>query len=246
MRKAKKFRAACPTARQLERIPLVKINMRILAALTAALGLAACANPTLSQLQPTVQFAAGPTKDPVSFEADKVGCMKDAATQLASAAPDALKTSLVQSLGNVANAAVTSAMNSATSGTMPQAGTVNAQGLAQGVEQGVEQSAQQQYNTLYARCMIARGDSPLGSAEVLASATPVVVTSAPIAVPSDSGTVHGLKWAQIRLESLGYSLGVPDGVMGPHTRNALKQFQKAHQLAASGQLNDATVTALEQ
>jgi hypothetical protein len=50
--------------------------------------------------------------------------------------------------------------------------------------------------------------------------------------------------AQTRLNQLGYPVGTPDGVMGKHSVEMLKQFQKNHGLAATGKLDDATVAAL--
>lgn len=50
--------------------------------------------------------------------------------------------------------------------------------------------------------------------------------------------------AQGRLGSLGYYFGAVDGVLGPMTRAALRRFQRAKGLEASGELDEATAAAL--
>lgn len=54
-----------------------------------------------------------------------------------------------------------------------------------------------------------------------------------------------LQQAQQRLVKLGYELGLPDGIFGPMTRQALKAFQRAQQLPVTGNLDAATLQALE-
>lgn len=51
--------------------------------------------------------------------------------------------------------------------------------------------------------------------------------------------------AQARLANLGLDCGPIDGILGPKTREVLKRFQKANQLAQSGELDDATKEKLE-
>lgn len=50
--------------------------------------------------------------------------------------------------------------------------------------------------------------------------------------------------AQERLNHLHYSLGDPDGVLGPLTIAALRRFQRDHGLVESGVLDAATVDRL--
>jgi len=52
--------------------------------------------------------------------------------------------------------------------------------------------------------------------------------------------------AQAKLNELGYPVGRPDGAMGPKTRSQLKRFQKSQGIAASGELDADTITALLQ
>jgi hypothetical protein len=63
--------------------------------------------------------------------------------------------------------------------------------------------------------------------------------------PMRSATDSGLSGAQSRLSNLGYGAGTPDGVLGPRTKLALMQFQEAEGLTVTGELNAATVDALE-
>lgn len=50
--------------------------------------------------------------------------------------------------------------------------------------------------------------------------------------------------AQGRLRGLGFYFGAVDGDVGPKTRAALKRFQAAKGLQVTGELDDATITAL--
>jgi hypothetical protein len=50
--------------------------------------------------------------------------------------------------------------------------------------------------------------------------------------------------AQERLTALGFAPGPIDGVLGSQTRAALRQFQRAHSLPSTGELDDATLHTL--
>jgi peptidoglycan hydrolase-like protein with peptidoglycan-binding domain len=50
--------------------------------------------------------------------------------------------------------------------------------------------------------------------------------------------------AQSRLHELGYYSGTIDGVLGPGTREALKNYQLVKQMPATGRMDDATLAAL--
>jgi hypothetical protein len=50
---------------------------------------------------------------------------------------------------------------------------------------------------------------------------------------------------QMKLNQKGFDVGGPDGVMGPRTRDALMQFQRQQGLAASGEIDNETMTALD-
>lgn len=53
-----------------------------------------------------------------------------------------------------------------------------------------------------------------------------------------------VKWAQERLTSLNYATGGVDGVVGPLTRSAIRDFQDDNKLVITGKLDQATVALL--
>ncbi len=57
----------------------------------------------------------------------------------------------------------------------------------------------------------------------------------------NSATVRS---AQEALNAKGYDAGTADGVMGPNTKNAVRQFQQAQGLPQTGELDSQTVSAL--
>ncbi len=59
--------------------------------------------------------------------------------------------------------------------------------------------------------------------------------------PVSTGAVYDV---QRRLSELGYYRGPIDGVWGGETRSAVERFQANRRLAVSGDLNEATVTAM--
>lgn len=62
-----------------------------------------------------------------------------------------------------------------------------------------------------------------------------------ITSPSPS---YQIKQAQTRLSELSYPLGSADGIMGPLTRSAIRDFQDAMELPITGELDDNTYKAL--
>jgi hypothetical protein len=64
----------------------------------------------------------------------------------------------------------------------------------------------------------------------------------PPATPAQHG--EHIRQLQTRLKAAGFSPGPIDGVLGPQTRQALRQFQKANRLAATGELSQKTRQAL--
>ena len=49
-----------------------------------------------------------------------------------------------------------------------------------------------------------------------------------------------VRWAQARLNALGYNCGTPDGIFGPNTDKAVKAFQKAQGLSQDGDIGPKT------
>jgi hypothetical protein len=90
--------------------------------------------------------------------------------------------------------------------------------------------------------------SPAGSADQAntvqyAAVAPSATTAAPAAAPPahDPPTISR---AQARLLELGYRIGKADGILGPRTKGALQQYQRAKGLAETGALDHATLVAL--
>ena len=83
------------------------------------------------------------------------------------------------------------------------------------------------------------GDRGLGTGGRLgvdgASSQPAGVPAAPLSV----------REAQVKLASLGYDVGTPDGKTGGRTTSALKQFQASRGLQVTGKLDTATQAELQ-
>ena len=58
------------------------------------------------------------------------------------------------------------------------------------------------------------------------------------------GMHHDVRGVQQKLKDAGYDPGNIDGKMGPQTKAALKQFQQAQNLPATGRLDSQTMAAL--
>ena len=61
---------------------------------------------------------------------------------------------------------------------------------------------------------------------------------------SQSASSDEVRQAQKKLNDLGYQTGQPDGVFGPRTQEALRNFQKAKNIEATGRLDEKTTSAL--
>ena len=59
---------------------------------------------------------------------------------------------------------------------------------------------------------------------------------------ADAGQVRQV---QQKLNAIGYHAGKVDGVLGPQTESALRRFQRARNLDATGHIDAKTVAALE-
>lgn len=75
-------------------------------------------------------------------------------------------------------------------------------------------------------------------------------SAAPVAATSD--TTHHMKWtkaeieeAQTKLAKGGYYKGKPTGQMNADTRKALKAYQKANNMPATGRLSDSVLVKLK-
>ena len=77
-------------------------------------------------------------------------------------------------------------------------------------------------------------------------------TSTTAATPAKPAAAKEMKWtsaqiteAQTGLAKAGYYKGKPTGVMNADTRKALKAFEKANNLPATGKLSDTVLTKLK-
>lgn len=85
-----------------------------------------------------------------------------------------------------------------------------------------------------------------GAAPAAPAATAAASGTAPAADATAAAATHmSVADVQQKLNDLGFDAGKPDGIMGPHTHAALKKFQKAHGLDATGELDAATEAALQ-
>jgi Putative peptidoglycan binding domain len=80
--------------------------------------------------------------------------------------------------------------------------------------------------------------------------TPTTTTAPPAQAPSQTlqpgDTGAQVTTLQVALNSLGYSVGKPDGDYGPATQNAVEQFQAANNLATDGVVGPKTLATLQQ
>ena len=77
-----------------------------------------------------------------------------------------------------------------------------------------------------------------------------IVTDQPL-TEADIAELEALKAQQLQraqqlLIDLGYLTGNADGIFGPRTANALREFQASRGIAATGELDDETLSALEE
>jgi hypothetical protein len=85
-----------------------------------------------------------------------------------------------------------------------------------------------------------RTDAPAAQAAAT-SATPQIPARASSSTPVNRDTVAR---AQAKLNELKFSAGVPDGQIGPRTRDAIRKFQSAKKLKVTGELDPDTLSAL--
>ena len=196
-------------------------------AILALIAVAGCATPPLG---PMIPVMPGPGKPLGAFQADDASCRGFANMQVAGQARAVnqqavggavLSTALGAGIGAIAGGGRGAAIGAATGagvGTgLGAAGTANAQG-----------GIQMQYDAAYAQCMYARGN------QVPGWGPPPIASYEPAAYPAGPGLVRAV---QIELNRLLYMKGAADGVMGPQTVAAIREFERSHGLPADG---DAT------
>ncbi len=73
------------------------------------------------------------------------------------------------------------------------------------------------------------------------------ISSAPAALAHDllsSAQAEQVRQVQQTLNDIGYHAGSVDGLLGPQTESALRQFQQARTLPATGHIDSKTLAAL--
>lgn len=85
-----------------------------------------------------------------------------------------------------------------------------------------------------------------------AQKSPATTTTTSAAKPAKPATTHHAAWtkeeiteAQTGLAKAGYYKGKPTGTMNADTRSALKAFEKANNMPATGKLSDSVLVKLK-
>ncbi|MEJ0015153.1 MAG: peptidoglycan-binding domain-containing protein [Acetobacteraceae bacterium] len=192
--------------------------------LAPSLLLAGCAQTPLG---PTVRVMPGPGKSFDAFQTEMGGCKQFAAQQVAGQA-DAANT---RAVGAAALSTVLGVGLGAAIGGGRGAGIGAAGGALSGAAIGANSSSieqlgiQQQYDNAFSQCMYAKGNLVPGF-------TPMMV-----AMPG-RGTGGGdpalVRAVQVELVRLDYLKDPPDGVSGPRTVGAIRDFERANGLPTSG------------
>jgi len=87
---------------------------------------------------------------------------------------------------------------------------------------------------------------PPTTTQATTTQTTTQTTQAPSQTLKPGDTGAQVKQLQVALNSLGYSVGTPDGDYGPATQTAVEQFQAANNLATDGVVGPETLAKLQQ
>jgi outer membrane lipoprotein SlyB len=224
---------------------------RTLLAIAATSLLAACATQPMG---PTVQVMPSANKPFQVFQQDEEQCKQYAQSQIAGQVDAANN----KAVGEAAVGTLLGAALGAAVGNHQGAGIGAAGGAIIGTSAGADSShhaqhsIQQQYNNAYVQCMYSRGNQVPGTYAPAAAVTP---PPPPMAPPPPSGMApppgYGapepamtVAQAQERLYVLGYSNERVNGLMGPQTRIALREYQKDRGLPVTGELDADTIAQL--
>jgi peptidoglycan hydrolase-like protein with peptidoglycan-binding domain len=88
----------------------------------------------------------------------------------------------------------------------------------------------------------AQSDQPTQQSSASSQSSPSSQQGSPQQASQDSETV---KQAQQKLSEKGHDAGPTDGMIGPKTQAALKEFQQKQGMQPSGQLDSQTLAALD-
>jgi hypothetical protein len=186
------------------------------AAVCGLFALASCAAPPQA---PTAVVTPGPGKTDAAFQADLAACKTAASNAVAGQVDTANRSA-------VANAAVGLVTGNAASDVGAQA----AQGAAP-----VQATIQQQYDTAFNNCMFAAGDNVPG----MVAAAPVQEAPRPTIVRDPL-----VRKVQVALVHVGYLHGGADGVAGPKTAAAIRQYETDKGLPVDGVSSPSLLASL--
>jgi hypothetical protein len=217
--------------------------------------LAACASTPMG---PTVQVMPGRNKPFQVFQQDQESCKQYAQTQVAGQA-DAVNQKAVGSavLGTVLGGAFGAAV-----GNHQGAGVGGATGAIAGTAVGTnmyaagQASIQGQYDNSYVQCMYSKGHQVPGAPPIAVGPGPAMASYPATQTGPEPSSAQGqtqampasqsmsIKQVQAKLNSMGFSVGRPDGVMGSKTREQLILFQKSRGIAETGEPDADTISAM--
>jgi peptidoglycan hydrolase-like protein with peptidoglycan-binding domain len=173
--------------------------------------LAACAQ---TPLVPTTAVTPGPGKSPADFQADYTVCKQAAAQSVVA---------LVSAANNQGLAA--GALAAAGGSTSGDAATTGAQ-----TSTAAQAGIQQQYDATFGNCMYSKGELVAGmTPPPAAPPPPPEEPTAPVVVRNPL-----VMKVQNALVQLGYLHAHADGVAGPHTAAAIRQFETDKGLTVDG------------
>jgi hypothetical protein len=217
------------------------IRSGALAIAGAVIALAGCAQTPMG---PTVQVMPGPGKTFDTFQSDQSTCKVSAANQVQGQADQANK----QAVGAAVLTTVLGAgLGAAAGGLGGDAGGGAALGAATGSTLGTGIGAQNsanaqygiqgQYDNAFSQCMYSKGEQVPGFAPI--------ASAAPSGSMSSSGPDPLVRSVQSELIRLDYLKDGADGMMGPRTSSAIRQFEHARGMPADGEPSPALLAKLQ-
>jgi peptidoglycan hydrolase-like protein with peptidoglycan-binding domain len=190
----------------------------------SACGLALLASCAQTPLAPTAQVTPGPGKSFAAFQDDMAACKKAAE----------------QSVAGQANAANTQALGGAVATALGGDTTANATSGAVTASQQAQIAIQQQYDQTYNTCMASAGDNVPGMEA--AEPPPPPPESEPTRVVQRDPLVQKVHAQLIRLS---YLRAGADGVAGPRTEAAIRQFETDKAMTVDGVSSRNLLAALQ-
>jgi len=209
--------------------------------LTLGLALSGCAQTPFG---PTVQVMPGPGKSFEAFQVDQAGCKSYAADQVKGQADASNQRAVgVAVLTTVLGAGLGAATGDIGGYAGGGAAIGAAAGSGLGASIGAQQSTidqyniQQQYDAAFSQCMYSKGDQVPGYAPIASAPVGGRVASGP-----DPVLVRNTQAELVRLH---YLSDAPDGAMGPKTSAAIRAYQTANGVGATGTVSQSLLARLQ-